>query len=401
MNTAGVATSGMPLTARVSGFIAHLRLNGIEAGPAETAAALRVLARGPAPTLGEARRRLKILLTGRRGEWERFDDLFEAWWLARGRVCTRPASAARVPIGTPSRATSNLWGERAGEAAANRSLHSGAVGDGADDGEGEAGKNARAFRTASARCRIGRTDLRHVVDPEEMKRAAEIARRLARALRYRLSRRYRAASRGTRIDLRRTIRRSLGHGGEPLTLVRRRRPERPVRIVLMLDVSGSMQPYARCLLQFVHGLVESWDRADAYLFHTRLVRITDVLREKDALLAMSRLSLMAEGFGGGTRMSRCLGAFNDRYAKRALDSRSVFVMISDGYDTGEPDACVEQMIRLRRRARRVVWLNPMLGWARYEPLTRTMRAVLAYVDHFAPAHSLDALAALEGELGML
>ena len=399
--TAGVSPADMPLTARVSGFIAHLRLNGIEAGPAETDAALRVLADGPAPTLDEARRRLKILLTGRRGEWERFDDLFEAWWLARGRVRTRPASAARVPAGTPSRATSNLWGDRAGESATNRSLHSGAAGDGAGDGEGEAGKNARASRTASARCRIGRTDLRHVVDPEEMKRAAEIARHLARALRYRLSRRYRAASRGTRIDLRRTIRRSLGHGGEPLTLVRRRRPERPVRIVLMLDVSGSMQPYARCLLQFVHGLVESWDRADAYLFHTRLVRITDVLREKDALLAMSRLSLMAEGFGGGTRMSRCLGAFNDNFAKRALDSRSVFVMISDGYDTGEPDACVEQMIRLRRRARRVVWLNPMLGWARYEPLTRTMRAVLAYVDHFAPAHSLDALAALEGELGML
>ena len=398
---AGVSPADMPLTARVSGFIAHLRLNGMEAGPAETDAALRVLARGPAPTLGEARRRLKILLTGRRSEWERFDDLFEAWWLARGRVRTRPASAARVPAGTPSRATSNLWGERAGEAAANRSLHSGAAGDGAGDGEGEAGKNARASRTASARRRIGRTDLRHVVDPEDMKSAAEIAWRLARALRYRLSRRFRAAPRGTRIDLRRTIRRSLGHGGEPLTLVRRRRPERPVRIVLMLDVSGSMQPYARCLLQFVHGLVESWDRADAYLFHTRLVRITDVLREKDALLAMSRLSLMAEGFGGGTRMSRCLRAFNDRYARRALDSRSVFVMISDGYDTGEPDACVEQMIRLRRRARRVVWLNPMLGWARYEPLTRTMRAVLAYVDHFAPAHSLDALAALEGELGML
>ena len=398
---AGASPADMPLAARVSGFIAHLRHNGIEAGPAETDAALRMLAGGPVPTLDEARRRLKILLTGRRGEWERFDDLFEAWWLARGRVRPRPASAARVPAGAPSRATSNLWGERAGRTGADRSLHSGAAGDGAVGGEGEAGDSARAARTASARRRIGRTDLRHVVDPEEMKRAAEIARRLARALRYRLSRRYRAAPRGTRIDLRRTIRRSLGHGGEPLTLMRRRRPERPVRIVLMLDVSGSMQPYARCLLQFVRGLVESWDRADAYLFHTRLVRITDVLREKDALLAMSRLSLMAEGFGGGTRMSRCLGAFNDRYARRTLDSRSVFVMISDGYDTGGPDACVEQMIRLRRRARRVVWLNPMLGWARYEPLTRTMRAVLAYVDHFAPAHSLDALAALEGELGTL
>ena len=398
---AGIAASDMPLAARVAGFIAHLRYNGIEAGPAQTDAALRVLARGAAPTLDEARRRLKILLTGRRGEWERFDDLFEAWWLARGRVRTRPVPATRVPAGAPSRATSSLWGERAGETIANRSLHPEAVAADTADGEGEAGRNTRASRAASSRHALGRADLRHVIDPEEMKRAAEVACRLARALRYRLSRRRRIAPRGARIDLRRTIRRSLAHGGEPFTLVRRRRPERPVRIVLMLDVSGSMQPYTRCLLQFVRGLVESWDRADAYLFHTRLVRITDVLREKDALLAMSRLSLMAEGFGGGTRMSRCLGAFNDRYARRALDSRSVFVMISDGYDTGGPDACVEQMIRLRRRARRVVWLNPMLGWAHYEPLTRTMRAVLAYVDHFAPAHSLDSLAALEAGLGEL
>ena len=401
MNTAGVAASDMPLAARVAGFVAHLRRNGIEAGPAETDAALRVLARGPAPTLDEARRRLKILLTGRRGEWERFDDLFEAWWLARGRVRTRPATLKRA--GTPSRATSNLWGERAGEAVADRTLHPEAAGaDTADGGgDGEAGRRTQASRAASARHAIGRTDLRHVVDPEEMKRAGEVACRLARALRYRLSRRRRIAPRGARIDLRRTIRRSLAHGGEPFTLIRRRRPERPVRIVLLLDVSGSMQPYARYLLQFVHGLVASWDRADAYLFHTRLVRITDVLREKDALLAMRRLSLTAEGFGGGTRMGECLRTFNDHYARRALDSRSVLVMASDGYDTGEPRDCVEQMIRLRRRVRRVVWLNPMLGWARYEPLTRTMRAVLAYVDHFAPAHSLDALAALEDELGRL
>lgn len=401
MNTAGAAASDMPLAARIAGFVAHLRRNGIEAGPAETDAALRVLARGPAPTLDEARRRLKILLTGRRGEWERFDDLFEAWWLARGRVRTRPATLQRA--GTPSRATSNLWGERAGEVIADRSLHPEAAGaDTADGGgDGEAGRRTRASRAASARHAIGRTDLRHVVDPEEMKRAGEVACRLARALRYRLSRRRRIAPRGARIDLRRTIRRSLAHGGEPFTLIRRRRPERPVRIVLLLDVSGSMQPYARYLLQFVHGLVASWDRADAYLFHTRLVRITDVLREKDALLAMRRLSLMAEGFGGGTRMGECLRTFNDHYAKRALDSRSVLVMASDGYDTGEPRDCVEQMIRLRRRVRRVVWLNPMLGWARYEPLTRTMHALLPYIDRFVPAHSLDALAAVEPELGTL
>ena len=388
-----------PLTARVAGFIAHLRHNAIAVGPAETESAARMLARGAAPDLASVRRRLKILLTGRRSDWERFDDLFEAYWLARGRTRIRPTPQSRA--GVPSRATSNLWGRRAGEIATDRSLYSGAAGADTGDGSGEAGESTSASRAASPRHSPGRTDLRHVVDPEEGDRAAEVAYRLACALRYRLSRRYRIAARGARIDLRRTIRRSLACGGEPLTLLHRRRPERPVRIVLLLDVSGSMQPYARCLLQFVRGLVTSWDRADAYLFHTRLVRITDVLRERDALLAMRRLSLMTEGFGGGTRMGECLHTFNDHYARRALDSRSVFVMISDGYDTGEPEACVEQMVRLRRRARRVVWLNPMLGWARYEPLTRTMCALLPYIDHFAPAHSLDALAAIEPELARL
>jgi len=399
VSAGGALLAEAPLTARVAGFIAHLRRNDFEVGPAETESVLRVLARGTAPTLAEARRRLKILLSGRRSEWERFDDLFEAWWLARGRARTRTVIPKRA--GAPSRATSNLWGERAGDVAADRPHRAASADVGAGEGEGEAGESTRVARAASARHALGRADLRHVVDPDEMKRAEEIAWRLARALRYRLSRRWRTAPRGVRVDLRRTIRRNLCHGGDPLTLVRRRRPERPVRIVLLLDVSGSMQPYARFLLQFVRGLVVSWDRSDAYLFHTWLVRITDVLREKDALLAMSRLSLMAEGFGGGTRMGECLRAFNDRYAKRALDSRSVLVVVSDGYDTGEPRDCVEQMVRLRRRVRRVVWLNPMLGWARYEPLTRTMRALLPHIDRLSPAHSLDALAAIEADLGDL
>jgi uncharacterized protein with von Willebrand factor type A (vWA) domain len=388
-----VSAADTPLSARVAGFVAHLRENGLQVGPAETETALRVVARGEAPTLDRVRRTLKILLTGRRSEWERFDDLFEAYWVARGRlrrVARRPARAASPP---PTAA--RLWSDRLGEAGARAQ----ASGEGEVDAADGDSDGSRSMRAASARHALRRADLRHVVDREEMARAEQVAYRLARALRYRLSRRYRVARRGRRVDLRRTIRRSLAHGGDPLSLVHRARPDRPVRVVLMLDVSGSMQPYSRYLLQFVKGLVASWPQADAYLFNTRLTRITEVLREKDAMLAMGRLSLMAEGFGGGTRLSDCLAAFNDHYAKRALGSRSVFVMLSDGYDTGEPEQCVEQLARLKRRVRRLVWLNPMLGWERYEPVTRTMRAVLPYVDHFAPAHSLEALAALEAELG--
>jgi uncharacterized protein with von Willebrand factor type A (vWA) domain len=244
-------------------------------------------------------------------------------------------------------------------------------------------------------------DLRHAADPEQSALAERLAYRLARAMRYRLSRRRRLAHRGDRLDLRRTIRRNLGRGGEPVTLLERVRPERPVRVVMLLDVSGSMQPYSRFLLQFAKGLIRRWDESDVYLFHTRLVRVSEVLREKDALLAMSRLSLMAQGFGGGTRMSECLRDFNERHAKRALNSRTVFMIVSDGYDTGEPAQFVSELRRLKRRVRRVVWLNPLLGWAQYQPVTRTMHSALPYIDRFAPAHSLEALAAVEADLARI
>ena len=197
------------------------------------------------------------------------------------------------------------------------------------------------------------------------------------------------------------MRRNLGRGGELIDLVRRRRRDRPVRIVVLLDVSGSMEQYSRFFLQFVKGLVGSWVESDAYLFHTRLVRVTDALRDRDPIRAMSRLALLAQGFGGGTRIAESLGVFNDRYARMALNSRSVVMILSDGYDTGDASAMSREMQRLRRRARRIVWLNPLLGWRGYEPVARAMAAALPHVDCFAAAHTLQALAAIEGELARL
>ena len=174
-----------------------------------------------------------------------------------------------------------------------------------------------------------------------------------------------------------------------------------MRIVILLDVSGSMEQYSRFFLQFVKGLVGAWVESDAYLFHTRLVRVTEALRDSDPIRAMTRLALIAQGFGGGTRIAESLGVFNDRYAKMALNSRSVVVILSDGYDTGDASAMSGEMRRLRRRARRIVWLNPLLGWRGYEPVARAMAAALPHVDCFAAAHTLDALAAIEGELARL
>ncbi len=194
---------------------------------------------------------------------------------------------------------------------------------------------------------------------------------------------------------------SLGSGGEPITLIRKSKPDRPVRIVVFLDVSGSMKTYSRFFLQFVKGLVCAWLHTDAYLFHTRLVRVIDALREKDTMKAMATLSLLSDGFGGGTKLGECLGRFNDAYGKRTLNSRSVVIIMSDGYDTGPVATLTRELARLKRRARRLIWLNPLLGWRDYEPVSAAMDAAGPFIDHFAAANTLESLAAIEPDLARL
>ncbi len=371
----------------VAGFMRHLRLNGFIVGPAETETSLTMLSRSDLMDRDAVRLRLKTLLASRHEEWVRFDDLFEAYWMGRGR-----ARAAVAPAGGRADRRPGIWAEHLAEGDAAAGAGSGGATEGAEIPERLA---------ASATETLAKTDLRHIADPREIAEAERLALRLAHALVYRLSRRHRLAAQGSRLDLRRTIRLSIPHGGEPIELALKHRPDRPVRIVLLLDVSGSMKPYSRFFLQFMKGLVSRWADADAYLFHTRLVRVTDAIRDRDPATAMTRLSLLAQGFGGGTRLGESLKVFNDRYAKRALNSRSVFFLISDGYDTGSPEDLAHELKRLKKRVRRLLWLNPLIGWRDYEPVTRAMAAALPFIDHFAAAHTLETLAAIEGDLRRL
>ncbi|WP_299677730.1 VWA domain-containing protein [uncultured Roseobacter sp.] len=379
-------------TARVAGFIAHLRDNGMRLGVAEAELSLEALCATNATTPDTCRRALRAVCTGCKDDAERFDALFDSYWMDAGRV------KQKLTKSTPPSANDGVHSSRKG-----RGQDANAAGSAVapDDDQGEADSNGTGKLVATNLRNLSRRDLRDLVHADEIAAAEAVARRLGAALRDRRSRRRRAARKGDRLHFRKTIRRSLATGGEPLELLRKRRPDRTRKIVALCDVSGSMGAYSQTFLAFLTGLMRADTAADAYLFHTRLVRITEALRDKDALRAIGRMSLMADGFGGGSKIGLSLQLFADTYARRFVDGRSVVLILSDGYDTSPPDLIDEALKKLRKRGCRIIWLNPLKGWRDYQPVAAGMAAALPHLDLFAPANTLADLAALEKELASL
>ena len=250
---------------------------------------------------------------------------------------------------------------------------------------------------------LAAADMRHIVDPDEIARDP-CARRAAGRGRCgpASSGATRARRSGRRLDLRRTIHRSISHGGTPIDLVWRRRKEKPLRLVVLLDASGSMSLYTAFFVRFLHGVVDAFREAEAFVFHTRLVHVSPSLRDRN--VAARRRPAVADG-------ARDRRRHPDRREPRHLQplararASSIraprVIIVSDGYDTGEPERLADEMRRLRRRCRRIVWLNPLIGWKDYAPEARGMQAALPYVDLFAPAHNLESLAALEPYLARI
>jgi uncharacterized protein with von Willebrand factor type A (vWA) domain len=270
------------------------------------------------------------------------------------------------------------------------------------DGEEGSTADGRGRREGASRTeQLAATDLRHIADPEEIAATHALAARLARAMRARLVRREQIRKRGRRLDLRRTIHRNVCHGGTLVELAWRRRKIKPLRLVVLLDASGSMSLYTAFFVRFLHGIVDAFREAEAFVFHTRLAHVSPSLRDRDVTRAVEKLALMAQGIGGGTRIGESLATFNRWHARRVINSRTAVMIVSDGYDTGEPAQLGEEMRHLRRRCKKIVWLNPLIGWRDYSPQARGMQAALPYVDLFAPAHNLQSLAALEPYLARI
>jgi uncharacterized protein with von Willebrand factor type A (vWA) domain len=372
----------------VVGFVRLLRDNGFALGLRETEDVLRAAATlglgGPEPL----RWGLRALLCSCERDWRRFDELFDAYWLRRGM---RRAVVSRGGVGGARERPSS----RAIDPRFNLRDRIGRASDVADAmPEGRMGG-------ASAVESLAQADLRHIDDPDELEQLHALAERLAARMRHRLSRREKARRRGRRLDFRRVIHKSVQSGGTPIRLAFRWRRDKPVRLVAILDVSGSMSPYSSFFIRFLKSILDSFREADAFVFHTRLVHISEALKERTTERAIQRLALMAQGWSGGTRIGESLATFNRSYAPIVLNRRAIVVIVSDGYDTGPPEQLAAELAALGRRARRVVWLNPMLGWQGYQPVARGMAAALPYLDLFAPAHNLESLAALEPYLARL
>jgi uncharacterized protein with von Willebrand factor type A (vWA) domain len=375
--------------ARLAGFMAHLRAHGFRLGVAETDTALRALAVIGSADPAAVRLALKSVCAGSIEDAARFDALFDSFWMNGGRVRQKVVPSERKTAPRYTRSAHAPDGPAAG---------TGATPDAPDGAGGEAEMGGEGRMVASTVTNLMKKDLRELVSPEDIRAGEAVARRLGAAIRDRRSRRRRAARKGALIDLRRTLRASLATGGEPLRLAWRTRPDRPVKIVALCDVSGSMMVYARPFLAFLAGLMRADDAADAYLFHTRLVRITEALRDDDPFRALNRITLLADGFGGGSRIGAALEQFARGPARQFVDGRTVVMILSDGYDSAPAPVIDAALARLRKRGCRIVWLNPLKGWRDYQPVAACMAAALPHLDLFAPAATLDDLAALEREL---
>jgi uncharacterized protein len=239
-------------------------------------------------------------------------------------------------------------------------------------------------------------------DAADLELAKSIIRNLVWSLEKRLTRRkVRAAKRADQIDLRRTIQYSVKQGGEITRFAWRRRKLKPRPLVIISDISGSMERYSRLFLHFMYALVQENRKVETYVFGTRLTCITPALRQSQVEAVIDRMSDLVYDWSGGTRIGEAIKTFNYRYLRRATGHGADVIIISDGWDRGDIHLLEQEIARLKRNANRLIWLNPLAGNPDYQPLARGMQAVLPYVDEFLPIHNLESMFALAASVGTL
>ncbi|HEY8461616.1 MAG TPA: VWA domain-containing protein [Blastocatellia bacterium] len=364
-------------------FCRALRERGLLVTPSEAIDAVTTLKLIDLEDRRETYLSLRSVLTSRVEDFPVFEELFEDFWRRTGqgrqdrKTIRSGAASTSVRLSSSEHGQKGLafflehWG--ADPASAPVSLR------GASDIESRAEKDFSLFAA------------------DDLEEISRLARRIARRLARSPSRRWEAARRGFKMDMRRTIRRSLRTGGEIVGLSFKRRKQKKTRLIMICDVSGSMDIYSRMLLQFAHGLQNSFARVETFVFSTTIQRITGYLKNSDYRQALDRLGANVRGWSGGTLIGACVAAFNSEWP-RLVDKRAAVIILSDGWDTGEPEELAEALAAMKSRAGKLIWLNPLLGSPDYQPLVRGMQAALPHIDVFAPLSNLASLRALEQHL---
>ena len=355
---------------RLAAFPGFLRANGFGIAGGDAVQALRAAERTGVLDQDVLRWSLKALLCRRGDEWQRFDELFDSWFL--------PA---------------NRW-QRLERREAAAGVQSDAHPGGAHEGEQADDEDLRPRRAASRQEVLSSADFSALAEREHALEIEALMRRFARQLKRIRLRREARARRGRRLDLPGTIRRSVASGGTPFHLLwRQQRSERP-RLVLLIDVSRSMVLYSFFYLRLARALAQELGDVHSFIFHTRVTEVSQALHDTDPWRAQERLHLIAQGWAGGTRIGESLAQFNREHAPRVVHGRTAVLVLSDGYDTGEPQQLSDALAQLRRRARRLVWINPLSNRPGYAPVCQGMQAAMPHLDLLAPGGDLASLRAV-------
>jgi len=361
--------TGDAIVSHVVTFGRVLREAGLEIGPGRVADALRALDAVDLARQEDVYFSLRQTFVSRHDELDLFDRAFSAWFL-------------RAPVLPPVRTrTATEIASRVGEAPAERLRAR-------DEDEPEQGEPLELG--ASGQELLRNKDFAELTG-DELRRIRELIARIARTRPHRRSRRRASDPRGDRLDVRRMIRRSLRAGGDPLDRPFRARKNVPRKLVVLCDVSGSMDSYARALLLFLHAVVGAGRGVEAFAFGTRLSRLTPDLATRDPDAALARCTEAVVDWGSGTRIGASLREFNEVYGRRALSRGAIVLIVSDGWEREDPELVGREMAKLARAAYAVVWVNPLKGNPQYQPLAGGMRAALPYVDRFLPGHNLRSL----------
>jgi len=327
---------------------------------------------------------LRTVLCSSKEEWTLFDTLFAEFW-----------QNAEPKRGSHSKKSgSNQATLRPGRMEESRFQ---TLADDNSQPSRPAEDQGKGISGASAAQRLRKIDFAQVPQ-SDLAELERLSRRLLQRLSCRISRRLQPRKWRGIVDLRKTIRMNLGRGGDPIELSFKKQKRHRAKLVILLDVSDSMNPYSLFLFKFVYVLRRHFREVTSFIFSTNLVAVSEVLRAQHLAGALKILSRMTTGWSGGTRIGGSLEDFNRLYAGKLLSPNTALIILSDGWDTGGPEVLVTELQKIKRRISKLIWLNPLLGLEEYEPVTRGMSAALPYIDVFAPAHNLESLLELERHL---